>query len=192
MIKNVIHPDKLRKCGDEALKAHGTAYIFEKRATVLRRKLLFLSFFGVAGPASVGAIIGAYNLDSKTIQIVIWISGAIAFVQLLFSIWSLVSKWDSSLANYIESKISNYSLSSRYENLMKDANISQSEFDIEFKVLERESELRRSLDLHFDVINTEKQMGMRYGLRQFQRPCASCAQVPTDMKATSCGVCGNF
>ena len=187
-----IQPEKLRICADKALKAHGTAYIFEKRAAELRRKLLVLSFFGIAGPASVGAIIGTYNLDSQTTQIVIWVSGAIAIIQLLVSIWSLVSKWDSNLASYIESKVSNYSLSSRFENLAKEATISQSEFDIEFKVLEKEAELRRSLDLQFDVTNKEKQMGMRYGLRQFQRPCAGCNKVPTDMKPTSCGVCGDF
>lgn len=187
-----IQPEKLRQCADEALRAHGTAYIFEKRAAKLRRKLFFLSFFGVAGPASVGAIIGTYNLDSDTTKIVIGIAGAIAIVQLLYSIWSLVSRWDNNLAGYIESKATNYNLSSRFENLSKDASLGQAEFDSEFRVLEKEAEIRKSLDHQFDVTDKEKRMGMRYGLRQFQRPCASCNKVPTDMKQTSCGVCGDF
>ncbi len=192
MTARPIQPEKLRQCADEALKAHGTAYIFEKRAAKLRRKLFALSFFGIAGPASVGAIIGTYNLDSDTTKIVIGIAGAIAIAQLLFSIWSLVSRWDNNLASYIESKATNYNLSSRFENLSKDASIGQAEYDSEFRVLEKEAELRKSLDHQFDVTDEEKRMGMRYGLRQFQRQCAGCNKVPTDMKATSCGVCGDF
>lgn len=187
-----IPDDKLRKCADEALKAHGTAYIFEKRAATVRTRLLILSFLGIAGPASVGAIISTYSLDNETTKIVIGGAGVIAIAQLLFSIWALVSKWDSNLASYIESKSSNYNLSSRFDNLAKDTTLAQHEFDTEFKILEKEAELRRALDHQFDITDKEKRMGMRYGLRQFQRPCAQCNTVPTNMKPTSCGVCGDF
>ena len=187
-----ISPDKLRRCADEALKAHGTAYIFEKRAARVRKWLLILSFLGIAGPASVGAIISTYSLDNDTTKIVIWVAGVIALAQLLLSIWSLVSKWDSNFSYYIESKSSNYNLSSQYQNLAKDTSISLEEFDTELKILNREAELRKVLDNQYDIDEKEKRMGMRYGLRQFQRKCAQCDIVPTNMKPSSCGICGDF
>lgn len=190
-MSNISH-DKLRKCADEALKAHGTAYIFEKRAASVRNWLRILSFFGIAGPASVGAIISTYSLDNGTTKIVIWVAGTIAIAQLLLSIWSLASKWDSNSAYYIESKSSNYNLSSQYQNLAKNTSISPEEFNTELKVLDREAELRKALDNQHDITEKEKRKGMRYGLRQFQRNCAQCNIVPTNMKPSSCGVCGDY
>ncbi len=122
----------------------------------------------------------------------LFIAGTIAIIQLLLSIWSLVSSWNEKLSYYLESKSSNYNLSSQYQKLAKNTSISEDEFDSELRVLERESELRAALDNKNDVTDKEKRMGMRYALRHFQRPCASCNIVPTDMKSTSCGVCGNI
>lgn len=186
-----IPPDKLRRCADEALKAHGTAYIFEKRAASIRIRIMILSFLGIAGPASVGAIISTYNLDDNTTKIVLLVAGTIAIIQLLLSIWSLVSGWNDKLAYYLESKSSNYNLSSQYQKLAQNTAITKQGFDSELNVLDREAEIRASLDNNHDVTDNEKRMGMRYGLRKFQRPCAGCNQVPTDMKPTKCGVCGN-
>ena len=187
-----IPPDKLRRCADEALKAHGTAYIFEKRAAKIRLRIMVLSFLGIAGPASVGAIISTYSLDYKTTKWVLLIAGTIAIVQLLLSVWSLVSCWNDKLAYYLESKSSNYNLSSQYQKLFQNASISNLGFDSELSVLDREAEIRAALDNNHDVSDKEKRMGMRYGLRRYQRPCASCNEVPTDMKSTKCGVCGNI
>lgn len=187
-----ITPDKLRRCADEALKAHGTAYIFEKRAASIRLKIMILSFLGIAGPASVGAIIGTYSLDDNTTKLVLFIAGTIAIIQLLFSIWSLVSGWNDKLAYYLESKSSNYNLSSQYQKLSQNTSISKQGFDSELNVLDREAELRAALDNSHDVADKEKRMGMRYGLRKFQRSCAGCNEIPTSMKSTQCGVCGNI
>ena len=189
---NNIPSDKLRRCSDEAFTTYGTAYIFEKRAANIRFKLLMLNFLGIAVPISVGTIIGTYDLDSVAINIVLVVSGTIAFIQLLLSVWSLVSGWNNKLADYLESKASNYNLSSLYQKLFGNSSISEQDFDTELRVLDRESELRSSLDNKFDVSEKEKRMGMRYSLRKFQRPCANCQLVPVDMKSTSCGVCGDI
>lgn len=187
-----IPPDKLRRCANEALKSHGTAYIFEKRAAKIRLKIMVLSFLGIAGPASVGAIISTYSLDDDTTKIVLFVAGTIAIVQLLLSVWSLVSGWNDKLAYYLESKSSNYNLSSQYQKLSHNSSISKQGFNSELKILDREAELRAALDNNHDISDKEKRMGMRYGLRKYQRPCAGCNKVPTDMKSTSCGVCGNI
>jgi len=189
---NNISADKLRRCSDEALKAYGTAYIFEKRASKLRQNLLFLSFFGIASPVSVGAIISTYSLDSATTEKILFIAGSIAIIQLLLTLWSFVSNWNNKLTYSIESKASNYSLSLQFINLSYNTSISAKRFDVELKILDKETELRTSLDNQVDITEKEKRMGMRYGLRKFQRACVGCNIVPIDMKLTSCGVCGKI
>ena len=151
---------------------------------------MLLSYLGIAGPASVGAIISTYSLDDKTTKLVLVVAGTIAIIQLLFSIWSLVSGWNEKLSYYLESKSSNYSLSSQYQKLSQNSSISKQGFDSELNVLDREADLRSALDNNHYVNDKEKRMGMRYGLRKFQRACAGCDIVPTDMKPTECGVCG--
>jgi len=187
-----IPNDYRRACADAALKCHGTAYIFEKRAFAIRWKISLLTFLRIACPVSVGVIIGTYNLDSANIRLVLVIAGTIALFQVLLSIWALVSKWDQKLSYYLESKSANYKLSGKYDKLSKSTVLSKHDFEIEFKVLEREAEMRADLDNQHDVTDEEKRMGMRYGLRQYQRPCAGCQIIPTAMKASECGVCGNF
>ena len=189
---NRIPNEKRRLCADAALKCHGTAYIFEKRASAIRRKITLLSFLGIAVPASVGAIIGKYSLSAENLRLVLGIAGTIATIQLLVSIWSLVSGWNQNLTHYLESKSANYRLSGQFEKLIKTTTLSGHDFEVEFQTLEREAALRANLDNQHDITDKEKRMGMRYGLRQYQRPCAGCRKIPTTMKPTNCGICGNF
>lgn len=187
-----ISTEKRRICADSALYSHGTAYIFERRAAKIRTKIYILTFLGIAGPASVGAIIGTYGLDAGYIKILLSIAGFIAIIQFIFSIWSVVSGWDRNLSYCLESKAANYRLASQFEILCRTDSLSPSEFDIEFQLLCREEEFRKNQDNQHDIREDEKRMGMRYGLRQYQRSCAGCKQVPNSMNSTECGICGNF
>jgi mobilome CxxCx(11)CxxC protein len=187
-----IPSEKRRSCADAALLCHGTAYIFEKRAGKIRMKIAILSFLGIAGPASVGAIVATFKLSLQNVEYVLLIAGIIAAIQLLLSIWSLVSKWNDSFSYYLESKATNYRLSKRYDDLCKTTTLSEHDFDVQFGELEKEAELRATLDNQYDVKDAEKRMGMRYGLRKYQRECAGCGKVPKSMKATDCDICGNY
>ena len=60
------------------------------------------------------------------------------------------------------------------------------------EVLKTENNLRRHIDNQQNVTEKEKRFGMRAALRQYQKQCSACKKVPTTMKPTSCGVCGNF
>lgn len=189
---NQIACEKRRICADLALICYGTAYIFEKRTTKIRRKVLFLSFLGIAGPASVGAIISAYKLSPQDIDFVFLIAGSIGFMQLILTIWSLVAGWNQNLSNYLESKATNYRLSKKFNILSRDASLSAQDFEIDFQVLRRDAEFREVQDNMYDITDKEKRMGMRYGLRKYQRKCSGCSQIPTATKATKCDICGNF
>jgi mobilome CxxCx(11)CxxC protein len=111
---------------------------------------------------------------------------------LILSIWALVAKWDDGLAYYTESKSANYRLADEYAKLMKAQCLAPQEFDMQFKQLETEGRLRTELDQRQDITDQEKRMGMRAGLRQYQRACAGCKTVPVSLRATECEICGKF
>ena len=186
-------PENLRReCADYALHAYGTAYIFEKRAANIQNKIRILSFLGVAVPACVGAVVGSYSLDSKQTGVILTIASTIALVQLLLSIWSLASGWDAKLSEYLDQKNKNYEISDKYKKLGNDTVHDLHAYKREQEKLDIErSYIKKAADKH-SVTENEKRKGMRYALRKFQRSCASCGIVPTDMKSTDCGVCGQL
>ena len=177
-------------CNDNALHCYNTAYIFEKRAAAIRRKLRVLTFLGIAVPASVGAILGTFSLKPEYIVLVGTIAGVLSIAQLIFSIWSLVSHWDISLSYYLESKSANYRLTSDWNYLANTTTLSDADYATRLQVLEKESEIRADLDNRYDISDKEKRLGMRAGLRKYQRPCVQCGEIPKSMKPTTCGVCG--
>ncbi len=191
-MKQNIPDELLRRCADEALKCYGTAYIFEKRASKLKTKSSILNFFGIATPAMLGTMIATYNLDNNTEEAIKFIAGTIGLFQLLLTIWSIVEGWGDKASSYTESKSTNYSIAKRLKYLEQNTTISRNEYNSELAVIEKEIDIRSSIDARHDITDEEKRMGMRYGLRKYQRPCAGCNIVPIEMKPTSCGVCGKF
>jgi mobilome CxxCx(11)CxxC protein len=187
-----ISPETRQDCADSALKCFGTAYIFERRAAPIRRKLQWLAFLGIAAPAALGAVVGTFKLNETALAVAITFAGVIGIAQLIISIWSLVAKWDVSLAYDVESKSANYRMAGEYAKLAKTQTISAEEFDMQFRLLETEARLRTELDQRQDITDKEKRMGMRAALRQYQRVCAGCKQVPVSLDSTACPVCGKF
>lgn len=182
---------KRRECNDSAVHCFGTAYIFEKRARCLRWRTRILLFLGIAGPASVGAILGSFLLPDQYRKYVLGIAAGIALLQLIGSIWSLIAKWDDSLSYFLESKSHNYRLADHFANLAMETSLSDAEFNTNLGVLNKESELRSDLDNRQDLTDKEKRMGLRAALRQYQRPCVKCTKVPNSLKPTKCPICGN-
>lgn len=191
-MKSNIPNELLRRCADEALKCYGTAYIFEKRASNLKTKSSYLNFLGIAGPAMLGATIATYNFDSSIEEVIKIVAGTIGVLQFGCTIWSMTEGWSEKISDYTESKTNNYSISKRLKQLECNTTASIFEFESELAVIEKEIEIRNGIDAKHDVTDEEKRMGMRYGLRKYQRPCAGCNIVPTEMKPTDCGVCGKF
>lgn len=187
-----ISQNRRRESNDSAIRHFGTAYIFEKRAKSLRKYIQMLTFLGIAVPASIGAIIGSFNLSQSLQQIIVAIAALLALLQLTITIWSVVAKWNDNLAFYLESKSSNYRLASEYERLARSTDWSAEEFETRYQVLEAEGNIRTGQDNQIDLDEKEKRMGMRAGLRQYQRLCAGCGKIPIDMEPTNCPVCGKF
>jgi mobilome CxxCx(11)CxxC protein len=177
--------DPLRQdCWDHALHSFAAAAIFERRIRSLSRRLRFLTFLGIVVPALFGALVLGFGLTPDALK---WSAAAAAIVgsiQLVASIWSLVVGWDQRLAEASQGMDANSRLCQAYRRLGADP---PSDIRTRYDILEATRQEQRAM-----FNDAEKRFGMRAGLREFQRPCAGCNEVPTSMKPSSCNVCGNF
>ncbi|MGW0294748.1 mobilome CxxCx(11)CxxC protein [Streptomyces tuirus] len=182
--------DYRRKCWDAALHAHGTSYIFQKRASRLKRNTDVLTWIGFAVPLLIGALVGTFGRD-RLWSVVLVVGSVIAAAQLVTSLWSLVKRWPEELAYSSASATANESLASRFAALGEDPP-GLAALRTQLEKLNVEDTARRERDNEKNVTEKERRMGMRAALRKFQRRCPACQQVPTAMDPSDCGVCGKF
>lgn len=185
--------DVIRKdCWDQAIYAYGTAWIFEQRAKRSRLLLRLLDFLGIAVPVTVGGIILSFGTTPNYLPYIITAAGVLSIVQLVMSVWSLVARWEDALVYAEQSISSNHRLSREYESLGKNPPPELPDLRLRHTLLEKENQLRSELDNKQGLTEKEKRAGLRAGLRQFQRRCVACGQIPQSMKPSDCDVCGNF
>jgi mobilome CxxCx(11)CxxC protein len=184
--------EQIQKCRDKGFMAYGTAYIFEKRFLKAQRKINWLTFSGIALPISVGGIVVAFfGLESLKPYLsgLIVLAALLSTIQLIFSIWSLIAKWNDEAVYASESNTGNSELSTLYEEL---ATNNPKDFDTQYKFLNLRNDLRSQTDSRKGITEPEKRMGMKAALRKYQRECAGCKQVPKDLKSSDCSVCGSY
>lgn len=180
------------ECRQEAIHNFGTGYIFEKRAHAYKFRLKALAVLGIGVPALVGIIYLTFTTQQILLDWAIYLAGILGVAQVILSVWSLTSKWEDGYSYSIESKSANYSLSERFRKLAKSPPLQLPELKKEFNLLEAQNAFRSEQDDKHNITDKEKRMGMRAGLRQFDKACIHCGVVPVSMKPTKCDVCGNF
>ncbi len=148
-----------------------------------------LAFSGIILPLTVGAVASAFGSDASFLPVVIWLAGLLGIGQLGLSAWALTSKWDDALGYSQESMTDNSRIADEFRKLAQDV---PPDFKIRHAIIEAEARSRNTSDQRQGITDEEKRIGMRAALRQFERSRAGCNTVPKSMKATSCGVCGNF
>ena len=179
-----------KRSWDRAIYAHGTAYVFGKRAEKYRRSLRAITFLGVLVPLSVGGAVLAYGTKSEILtNIVMPIVSFFGIIQIILSGWSLSSKWDDEYASSLYSLERNTYLRFEWENLAKgdEENIAR-----KFDILNKEDQLQEQSDIKKGISEKEKRIAMRAGLMQYQRECIGCNKIPKSMSSSNCVICGNF
>ncbi len=179
-------------CNDSALECFGTAYIFEQRAAPLRIGIKVLTFSSLIGPLVIGALVLAVGTEGTIIIPAMIVATCLSVIQIITSLWALISKWQDNLIYYLESKAENYHFSNRFKKLANNTTYSDSKWREEYEVLEAIGVMRGQLDLRHDLTDEEKRMGMRASLRKFQRQCVGCKTIPTSMKSSNCDICGGY
>ncbi len=81
------------ECWIRAVQTFGTARIFEVRANVLKDRLRWLSFLGLAGPLTLGGVVTSFSTTSWALTPLIVLAGLLSIALLIVSAWSLVAQW---------------------------------------------------------------------------------------------------
>ncbi|HUX59547.1 MAG TPA: mobilome CxxCx(11)CxxC protein [Bacteroidales bacterium] len=184
--------DELRKeCWNNALNAFGTAYIFRKKAEKYKKLTSRLKFFGIAVPLTVGATAIGYGFNSEILKMSVILALPLTIIQLIVSLNAIINQWDNELSYSYESASENLVIALGYETIAKNPP-KKSDLIVEMQVLKTKQESRDMQDDKHSISERDERMGMRYALRNYQRPCAGCGIVPESMIATECNICGNF
>jgi mobilome CxxCx(11)CxxC protein len=176
---------------DKAIHAFATSYIFQRRARVRKRQLQILTYVGLVVPFTVGGLVLAYGAFNG-LALIVTAASAVGVAQAAIALWSIIGGWVEGYSYATTSAAANESLSARFSELGRNPPNNTNELRHKYEKLQIEDNARREQDHRQGIKQAELRVGMRAALRQFQRPCAGCDEVPTSMKPTNCGVCGNF
>jgi mobilome CxxCx(11)CxxC protein len=188
-------PESDRICQDSwdrALHAYGTAEIFKKRVRRYRRLIRALTFMGIIVPALIGGVVIAFGTDAAYLTAMLWLAGVAGIIQLFFSVWAVVNKWDDELEYSLESVSQNFELSSIFTQLGQCAPAPPTDLMVRFAAAQAKDDARRAADDKKSLSPKEIRYAHRAGLRQFQRKCKECQIAPVSMDSTNCPVCGRF
>lgn len=183
---------KRQDCWNHALHSFGFGYLYSLKAAKLRKVLKFNSFLGIIIPVLIGGVVTTYGLQSHFLDTLLFIIAPVSIIQLVVSTWIVSHNLEDKYSHYLESSHDNYLIASNFENIGKypPKNLKDLDYEIEKCLIQRKN--RDSLDIKYYISEKEKRRAMRYSLRKYKRSCAGCNNIPVDMKATACGVCGNF
>lgn len=185
--------NKLRTtCWNKAIHSFGTAYIFDKKSKRHSKHTNMLKIFGIIVPISVGATVLGYGLDTTIFKVSIALAIPLSIIQLIFSVFAVVQKWDDELAYAFEASQDLSLLSDSFKKLASLPPNNFEELDKKFEILNTRLKARTQQNSKHNIKEWERRMGMRYALREFQRECVGCKTVPISMISTDCDVCGKF
>lgn len=172
-----------------AFHAYGTAFIFRERFRRYRRKLRILAFVGLIVPLAVGGFVLAFGTGSAVLPYLTWLAASLGLAQLSVSAWSIVARWDDSLASASDGMVLNQQLYAQFKRLGREGPC-----DIAHKmdILRAQYQAKETEDERQAITEPERRKGMRAALRQLRKACATCSIVPDSMKPSKCATCGNF
>lgn len=178
-----------KKCDDYAFYSYGTTRIFQKREAKLKSRRVLITFLGIVVPVMLGATAAAFGAEWKWLPYVVTLAGVATIVQLYFSCWSIVARWDEQYASAVDSMLNNTTLYNKWNSL---AGSSSTKLADEFEKTEEEYKRQELKDLAQSVTDKEIRYAAREAYKYFKKQCHICGEIPTTSKATKCDGCGNF
>ena len=180
-----------KECHENKFHSYGKSYVYGERVNSYERRLRMISFIGLAVPLMFGGYALTYGTDSIK-EMAIYVGGAILLIQLFFSAFSLVFKWDDELSYSLEATRDHNLLSQDFKTLGQFPPTSFDEIITRYNLLFEKLKSRNEQDVKHDLTDKERVKGMRWSLREYKRPCVSCGKIPYSMETTECPVCGKY
>lgn len=182
-------PEELRrKCNDNGLLSHGKSYIFEQRSRIFHNRLTVMKWLGIAVPMLVYALITRFKMGEEALPVIITAASILSTILLILSSWSMAADWEKQYHKGLLAQMDFSELGRRYKELGETTLLSLAEYKAEVSRLDSLMEKADHLAMELKISDEEKLMGMRSGLREYKRECASCEKIPFDMNPTKCPV----
>ncbi|MCG8859995.1 mobilome CxxCx(11)CxxC protein [Tenacibaculum finnmarkense] len=183
--------EKIRAdCWNKSLDSIGFGYIYQLKIKKINFWLRASKVLGIIIPVLLGGILtSAYNSES-ILNLAVLITTPVALFQLVLSTILSINGADENILKY-STKSAEYSvLESEFRQMGRYPIENEFEYLKKYEILtEREKGIGKG---NIDITDTEKRIGMRFGLRELSRECVGCEKTPLSMKSTNCDICGNF
>ncbi|WP_175420663.1 mobilome CxxCx(11)CxxC protein [Rhodococcus sp. SGAir0479] len=184
--------DTLRQdAWDHALHTYGTGYLFGVRARRFKKRMGRLTFAGIVIPVVVGAVAVSGIPWPGILPALVVVAGALGIPLAVVNTYALTSDWSGTYAHAVQSAAANQQLADAFRNLAK-SYTDADEFEQALKLLQAQDSAQKDRDSSQQVTPAETRMGMRAALFERGKACAVCRVVPSAMKPSECGVCGDF
>lgn len=183
--------EKIRQdCWDNSLDAIGFGYIYQRKIKKINYWLRTSKVLGIIIPVLLGGILTSAFNSEDILNLAVLITTPIALFQLGLSTILTINGADENILKY-STKSAEYSvLESEFRQMARYPIENEFEYLKKYEILiEREKGIGKG---NIDVTDTEKRMGMRFGLRELSRECIGCKKIPLSMESTDCSICGNF
>ncbi|MCU1670654.1 MAG: putative rane protein [Blastococcus sp.] len=182
----------IQDCRKRSVDAAGTAHVLEDRAARLGRQLKLLNFVGLAVPVIVGGLVLGYGAGMKALGLVIAVGAGLTVLQLVVAVWSMTAGWVDAQAASTRSAIRNRELARSFDRMVDELAAESPRAVDEYNRLAGRDDSQQDNDYALGFSEPETRAAHRAGLRMYRVTCVGCETVPKDMKATDCGVCGDF
>ncbi|MBK7704864.1 MAG: hypothetical protein IPJ30_03595 [Acidobacteria bacterium] len=123
----------------------------------ISKKLRRLSFLGIAIPVVVGGIFVAFfGIDQMKPFLggLIIIAAVLSTVQVVFTVWSFIAKWEDQAIYGSEASVENYQIARLYEELAKYDPV---DFDSKYDLLNVRNQMRSIEDGKKEITEPEKE-----------------------------------
>lgn len=178
------------RCARGEFYSYGTIKIFERRVRRMGIKLKAISFLGLLSPLLAGGLVMAFSSENEILNKVVFPAlSAAVIAQSILSLLSLCFKWEENYS-YAKNAIKyNTRIYNKFSRLRTESHEKILE---KIKYYEEEFDSQEAEDTAQAITEKEKRFAMRHALMYFGKPCQSCSEVPSSLKANSCDMCGNF
>lgn len=179
------------ECHNNKFHCYGKSYIYGERVNKYERRLRLINFIGLIVPLIFGGYVLTYG-NNYIQSLSLYVTGPILLIQLIFSALALVFKWDDELAYSLETTRDHNLLSQDFKTLGQFPPASVDNLTIQYNILNEKLKSRNEQDVKHDLTNKERVKGMRWSLREFNKECIGCQEIPYSMEKTTCPVCGKY
>jgi len=179
------------ECHNNKFHCYGKSYIYSERVNKYERRLRLINFIGLIVPLFFGSYVLTYG-NNYIESFSLYIAGPILLIQLTFSAFALVFKWDDELAYSLEATRDHNLLSQDFKTLAQFPPNNVEDLTRQYNKLNEKLKSRNEQDIKHDLSNKERIKGMRWSLREFSKRCVGCQEIPYSMEKTNCPVCGKY